>query len=351
MKSDSVMKAAVLYKPREIKFEDREMPRIITDTDVLVEVRNVGICHSDVHYYVHGRIGDFLVKEPLVLGHECSGVIIDKHPTIKHLEIGDRVIIEPAAPCRTCEYCKVGRYNICENLKFMGTPPTDGAFREYFTWPSDFIYKMPDTMSLEEGALIEPFSVALYSVRRSGLSPGDRVAILGAGTIGLMTLLATLTCGSSEVFITDIVDSKLRLAEELGATAAINANKEDPVKTIKYLTNGKGPDIVFDAVGIERTFTQALNIVKIGGKVVIIGLGFEDLTTSPIINIPCKEINVLGILRYANVFPQAIRLVASKKLPLTKLITHRLNLSELVKGMEMIVKGEEDVIKVMIKVR
>jgi len=345
------MKAAVLYKPREIVFEEREMPKVISDTDVLIEVRNVGICHSDIHYYIHGKIGDFVVKEPLVLGHECSGVIVDKGPAVKHLEVGDRVIIEPAAPCRTCDYCKVGRYNICENLRFMGTPPTDGAFVEYLTWPSDFVYKMPDTMSLEEGALIEPFSVALYSVKRGGLSPGDRVAILGAGTIGLMTLLATLACGASEVFITDIVDSKLKLAEELGATAAINVYKEDPIKTIKYLTNGKGPDIVFDAVGIERTFTQALNLVKIGGKVVVIGLGFGDLTTSPIINIPCKEINVIGILRYANVFPQAIRLAASKKLPLVKLITNRLDFSELVKGMEMIAKGEKDAVKVMIKVR
>jgi L-iditol 2-dehydrogenase len=345
------MKAAVLYRPREIKFEEREIPKLTSDIDVLVEVRNVGICHSDVHYYVHGRIGDFIVKEPLVLGHECSGVVVDKGPTAKHLEIGDRVIIEPAAPCRICDYCKIGRYNICENLRFMGTPPTDGAFVEYVTWPSDFVYKMPDSMSLEEGALIEPFSVALYSVKRGGLSPGDCVAILGAGTIGLMTLLAALACGASEIFITDIVDSKLRLAEELGATAAINVNKEDPIKTIRYLTGGRGPDIVFDAVGIERTFAQALNIVKTGGKVIVIGLGFGDLTTSPIINIPCKEINVIGILRYANVFPQAIRLVASKKLPLTKLITHRLAFSELVKGMEMLAKGEGDAIKVMIKVR
>ena len=345
------MKVAVLYEPRHIELEDRDKPSISSPNEVLVEVRNVGICHSDVHYYVHGRIGDFVVREPLILGHECSGVVVEKGGAVRHLEVGDRVIIEPAAPCRTCFYCKIGRYNLCENLKFMGTPPTDGAFSEYVTWPADFVYKMPDEMSFEEGALIEPFSVALYSVRRSGLLPGSRVAILGAGTIGLMTLMAARECGATEIFITDIVDRKLKLAEELGAKAAINAKEEDPVKTITYLTDGKGPDVVFDAVGLESTFNQALKMVRMGGRIVVIGLGFKDVTTSPIIDIPTKELDILGILRYANVFPDAIRIAASKKPPLTKLITHRLDFSELVKGMELVARGEEDVMKVMIKIR
>jgi len=345
------MRAAVLYKPRDIRFEEREKPSIKSPDEVLVEIRNVGICHSDVHYYVHGRIGDFVVKEPLVLGHECSGVVVEKGEAVKHLNVGDRVIIEPAAPCRTCFYCKIGRYNICENLRFMGTPPTDGAFSEYVVWPSDFVYRMPEEMSFEEGALIEPFSVALYSVRRSGLKPGNRVAILGAGTIGLMTLLAAREAGATEIYITDIIDQKLKLAEELGAKAAINAKKEDPVKTITYLTDGRGADVVFDAVGVEATFNQALKIARIGGRVVVIGLGFKEMTTSPIIDIPTKELDVFGILRYANVFPDAIRIASSKKPPLTKLITHRLDFPELVKGMEIVARGEEPAVKVMIKVR
>jgi len=345
------MKVAVLYEPRHIEFEDRDRPSISSPNEVLVEIKNVGICHSDVHYYVHGRIGDFVVKAPLVLGHECSGVVVEKGEAVKHLEVGDRVVIEPAAPCRSCFYCKIGRYNLCENLKFMGTPPTDGAFSEYVVWPADFVYKMPDDMSFEEGALMEPFSVALYSVRRSGLLPGSRVAILGAGTIGLMTLLAARECGAAEIFITDIVDRKLKLAEELGAKAAINAQKEDPVKTITYLTDGRGPDVVFDAVGIESTFNQALKMVRMGGKVVVIGLGFKDLITSPIIDIPGKELDVLGILRYANVYPEAIRIASSKKPPLTKLITHRLDFSKLIEGMELVAKGKEDVVKVMIRIK
>lgn len=345
------MKAAVLYGPKHIEFEERDKPVISSPNEVLIEIRNVGICHSDVHYYVYGRIGSIVVKEPLILGHECSGVVVEKGSAVKHLEVGDRVIIEPAAPCRTCFYCKTGRYNICMNMKFMGTPPTDGAFREYVAWPSDFVYKMPDNMSFEEGALIEPFSVALYSVRRGGLLPGNRVAILGAGTIGLMILLAVRECGATEIFVTDIIDHKLKLAKELGAKAVINAKKEDPVETVIHLTDGKGPDVVFDAVGIESTFNQALRMVRIGGRVVVIGLGFRDMTTSPIIDIPTKELDVLGILRYANVFPDAIRIVASRKPPPTMLITHRLNFSELVKGMDLVAKGEETVVKVMIKIR
>ncbi|MBS7605933.1 MAG: NAD(P)-dependent alcohol dehydrogenase [Candidatus Bathyarchaeia archaeon] len=345
------MKAAVLHAPRKLIFEERPEPAISSGDEVLIEIKNVGICHSDVHYYVHGRIGDFIVKEPIILGHECSGVVIEKGKDVSNVDIGDKVIIEPASPCRKCPNCKTGRYNICENLRFMGTPPTDGAFREYVVWPSDFVYKMPEDMNFEEAALIEPFSVALYSVKRAGLSPGSRVAILGAGTIGLMTLLATRECGASEIFITDIVDYKLKLAEKFGATAAINSKKEDPVKSIKYLTDGRGVDVVFEAVGIDTTFNQALKLVKVGGKVVVIGLGFKELSTVPVIDIPTKELDIIGILRYANVFPEAIRLAAHRKLPLTKLITRRLDLPELVKGMEAIAEGKEDEVKVMIRVR
>lgn len=342
------MKAAVLIAPKNIVFEDREKPSISSPNDVLLEIKSVGICHSDVHYYVHGRIGDLVVKKPLVLGHECSAVVVDKGEAVRNLEVGDRVVIEPAAPCGTCFYCKRGRYNICENLRFMGTPPTDGAFCEYVVWPSDFVYKMPEEMTFEEGALIEPFSVALYSVRRGRLSPGDRVAILGAGTIGLMTLIAARACGASEVYVTDIVDYKLEVARRLGASAVINAKKEDPVETILSLTEGRGADIVFDAVGIEDTFNQALKIVRMGGRLVVIGLGFKDLVTSPILNIPLKEVDIYGILRYCNVFQEALRLVSSKNLKLTELITHRISFSELVKGMELLAKGEENVIKVMV---
>lgn len=330
--------------------EDRPKPTLSSPDDVLLEIKSVGICHSDVHYYVHGRIGNLVVEKPLILGHECSAVVVDKGENVKHLEVGDRVVVEPAAPCRTCFYCKRGRYNICENLKFMGTPPTDGAFREYVVWPSDFVYRMPDEMTFEEGALIEPFSVALYSVRRGGIMPGDRIAILGAGTIGLMTLIAARECGASEIYITDVADFKLKVAKKLGAKAAINVKREDPVEVVLSLTDGRGPDIVFDAVGIEDTFNQALKMVRVGGKIVVIGLGFRELTSSPVINIPLKEVDVLGILRYSNIFQEAIRLAYSKKLSLAELITHRIGFDELINGMELIAKGAENVIKVMVRI-
>ena len=343
------MKAAVLYRPKVLKFEDREVPSPNPD-EVLIKVKNVGICRSDVHYYVHGRIGSFIVKEPIILGHECSGEIVDKGKNVKDLEIGDRVIVEPGAPCRKCFYCKIGRYNLCDNIAFMGTPPTDGAFREYLTWPSDFVYKMPEGMTFEEGALIEPFSVGVYAVRRAGLLPGNSVAILGAGTIGLMTLLAAREAGASEIFITDIADHKLKLAKKFGAQKAINAKEEDVIESIMSLTNGFGVDIVFDAVGIEQTINQAIRIARKGGKVVIIGLGFEDLTATRIIDIPIKELDVLGIMRYVNVYRDAMKLAFSKKIPLQDLITHRLSFGELVRGMEIMEKDGENAIKIMIKV-
>ncbi|MEN2974564.1 MAG: NAD(P)-dependent alcohol dehydrogenase [Candidatus Caldarchaeales archaeon] len=345
------MKAAVLYSPRNMGFEERDYPTIKSPDEVIVEMKNVGICHSDVHYYVHGRIGDFVVKKPIVLGHECSGVVVAKGDSVKHLEVGDRVVIEPAAPCRVCFYCKSGKYNICDNLRFMGTPPDDGAFREFLTWPSDFVYKIPEETSSEEGALIEPFSVALYSVRRGGLMPGNKVMILGAGTIGLMTLLAARESGASDIFITDVIDRKLKLAKDFGATATINVRSEDPLKTINYLTDGRGPDIVFDAVGIEETFNLALKSVRKGGKIVVIGLGFEELTKAQIINIPTKEIDVIGILRYANVFQDAIRLVYRKRPQITRLITHRLSFSDVIKGMRLAAEGGEEVGKIMIEIR
>jgi L-iditol 2-dehydrogenase len=343
------MKAAVLYSPRNIKIEERPVPKIKAD-EVLVKMKNVGICRSDVWFYMHGRIGFFKVNEPIVLGHECCGEIVDRGDSVKNLATGDRVVIEPGIPCGKCFYCRIGRYELCLTEKFMGAPPTDGAYQEYVAWPSDLVFKMPDEMSFEEGAMVEPLAVGLTAIKiAGGISAGSSVAIIGSGTIGLATLLATKESGATDIFLVSRSKHKLDLAERFGAKMAINSKEVEPSKIVKDMTGGLGADIVFDSVGTEDTINQAFKLVRDGGRIHEIGLGFNDTTPIPMIDILLRELVLTGHNKYANIFPSAIKLASSRKLPLKLMLTHLFKLEDISKAMEMVEKGADKVIKAQIK--
>ena len=343
------MKAAVLYSPRNIKIEERPIPKIESD-QVLVKMRNVGICRSDVHIYADGRIGPNIMNKPVVLGHECCGEVIEKGALVKNLNIGDHVIVEPGIPCGKCYYCRIGRYELCTYEKFMGAPPTDGAYQEYVAWPSDLVYRMPDGMTFEEGAMIEPFAVGLTAIKiAGGILAGASVAIIGSGTIGLATLLATRESGATDIFVLSRSKHKLDLAKQFGAKMAINSREVEPSKIVKEMTSGRGADIVFDTVGTEDTINQAFKIVRDGGRIHEIGHGFKDTTQIPMILVAFKELTITGHNKYANIFPSAIKLAVSRKLPLRSMLTHVLQLEDLAKGMEIVEKGEDKVIKAQIK--
>ncbi len=217
--------AAVLYAPHDVRMEERSMPTV-GPRDVLVEVKAVGVCGSDVHYYEHGRIGSYIVRQPLILGHEASGVIVDVGEEVPKSRIGERVAIEPGIPDGICEQCRSGHYNLCPNVRFFGTPPIDGAFTNFVTVPESFAYNLPDSMSDAEGALIEPLSVGLWACRKARLRGGDHVLVTGAGPIGLVAMLVALALGAGEVTITDVYPQRLEVAKKLGATRALNVAKE-----------------------------------------------------------------------------------------------------------------------------
>ncbi|ULH13828.1 NAD(P)-dependent alcohol dehydrogenase, partial (plasmid) [Deinococcus sp. KNUC1210] len=221
-------KTSLLNAVRDLSWEERTVPAP-GPFEVRVQVQRIGVCGSDVHYYTHGRIGGFVVEAPLVLGHEVSGTVEAVGEGVTRLKVGDRVALEPGIPCRKCAYCKTGHYNLCPQMHFMATPPVDGALSEWVIWPEDFTFAIPDSMSLDSAALLEPLAVGVWAARRGGVKMGDSVAVIGAGPIGCTTLQAAKAAGATTLIAVDLEDFRLDLARQLGATHTINARTEDPV--------------------------------------------------------------------------------------------------------------------------
>jgi len=303
---------------------ERNITKPIPQADeVLVKIKAVGVCGSDIEYYEHGRIGDFVVEKPLILGHEASGQVVEVGENVTSLKVGDRVALEPGVPCRKCEFCKTGRYNLCPDVQFMATPPVDGAFREYVAHPADFAFKIPEGVSYEEAALIEPLSVGIHAVERAQLKLGDQILIFGAGPIGLLTLQVALAEGASRAVVLDLSDARLKKAKELGADAAINARESNLVADLK-----DGFDVIFEAAGAAATIPQALRLVKRGGTIVLIGhspTNEDKLDRNLIIT---KELNILGTYRYKNTYPEALRLIQKVVFNLEGLIGKSFSLTD-----------------------
>ncbi len=228
----------------------------------------VGICGSDIHYWVHGRIGDFILKNKMIIGHEASGVVRKVGRDVKNLKINDRVAIEPGVSCRLCNFCKTGKYNLCPDMKFCATPPYDGNLRRFYAHAADFCFKLPDHVTMEEGALLEPLSVGVHACRRAAVSLGDNILILGAGPIGLVTLICAKEMGASKVIITDLIQSRLDVAKDLGADFTLKLEKgdkeEDLVKKIHVLLDA-APNKTIDCCGFEATNRLGLLATESGG--------------------------------------------------------------------------------------
>ncbi len=340
------MKAAVLHKPRDVRIEQVSVPQLVSDS-VLVRVGAVGVCGSDVHYYVEGRIGRYVVEKPLILGHESAGTVEAVGDQVAGLRPGERVAIEPGVPCRRCEYCKKGRYNLCPDVVFMATPPIDGAFCEYITTPADFAHKLPGNMSLDEGALMEPLSVGLAAVRRGRVSPGERVAILGAGPIGLMVLLASKAYGACETIVVDLDPVRLQMAQRMGATRVIDATKQDPGSAIGK-DHPQGMDVVIEAAGSVPTEQLSTRLVRRGGRIVWVGLPGQEQVPISVLEVVDKEVDILSVFRYANTYPEAIQLVASGLVDVKPMITHHLPLDGATQALELMHTRADGALKVVV---
>ena len=303
------MRAAVLRDTEEFEIQDRERPTPDGD-EVLVAIRDVGICGSDIHYYEHGRIGEYVVEEPLVLGHESAGEVVEVGDDVTGLDVGDRVTLEPGVPCRRCPHCKRGDYHLCESVTFMATPPHDGAFAEYVAWPADFAYRLPESVSMREGALCEPLSVGIHACRRGDVGTGDTVLITGAGPIGLLAMEAARAAGATDVILTDVVESKLDVAERRGADLTVDVSEADLATAVDEYTDGVGADVVIEASGATPSIQSTLDGVRRGGTVVFVGLGSDDEVPLDVLDVVDNEIDVHGSFRYKNTYPAAIKLLA-----------------------------------------
>lgn len=342
------MQAAVMYGIGDVRAEQVAKPEITSPDQALVKIGAIGICGSDMHFYQRGRIGHCVVTGPHILGHEAAGEVVEVGEQVTELQPGDTVAIEPGYSCRRCEYCKSGRYNLCRNLPFLGTPPVDGAFCEYLVWPADFLFKLPANMSLEEGAMMEPLAVGMHGARRMEVKGGDSVAVLGAGPIGLTTLQAARVHGASTLVVTDVIPLRLQVAERLGATDILNASEVDVVEAITDLTGGHGVDVAFECVGIATTILQAMKMTRPGGKVQLVGMGPVTIDDFPVWELMVKELDLSGLFRYANCYPPAIAMTASGQVDVKSLITHRFTLEETPQAMQWVADHKDEVIKAVI---
>ncbi|XP_072394653.1 sorbitol dehydrogenase-like [Diabrotica undecimpunctata] len=341
--------SAVLYGINDLRLEQRPIP-VPKDNQVLLQMEVVGICGSDVHYLVSGRCGPFVVKDPMVIGHEASGTVVQVGKNVKNLKPGDRVAIEPGVPCRTCHHCKTGAYHLCPDIFFCATPPDDGNLSRYYVHDADFCWKLPDNMDLEEGALMEPLSVGVHACKRAEIKVGDVCLITGAGPIGLVTLLSAKAMGASKVVITDILDVKLEMAKQLGADYTIKIEKgmseEDIVKKVIQLL-GQEPNKSFDCTGVEQCVRVCVSATGTNGCVVLVGLGKIEMTL-PLTNALIKEVDVRGTFRYVNDYPTSIELVRSGRVNVKPLVTHHYKLEDSVKAFNTAKTQEGNPVKILI---
>ena len=340
-----MMRSAVLTDTETIELHEVDRPEAGPD-EVLVRMREVGICGSDVHYWEHGRIGDFVVEGPLVLGHESAGVVETTGDAVSGIEPGDRVALEPGVPCRRCSYCLRGHYHLCPDIEFMATPPDNGAFSEYVAWPADFVHPLPDGVSMREGALCEPLSVGLHATELADIEPGNSVLITGAGPIGLVTLETVTARGAGPVAITDIVPAKLERARNRGARAAIDVSDVTVEDAVADLTDGSGFDVVIEASGSRPAYQTALDAVGVGGTVVCLGLPTDGVIPIDVVELAAREVRLQGSFRFANTYPAALELLTDGQVDVAGLVDETYPIDDISTGFEQ--TRSPEIVKVMI---
>ena len=314
------MQALVLEKTRLLRLREIAIEEPLGPHDVRVRIHSVGVCGSDVHYYQHGAIGPFIVRAPLVLGHEAAGVVEAAGAAVTGLQPGDRVCMEPGVPDPNSRATRLGLYNLDPAVRFWATPPVHGCLRPTVVHPAAFTFKLPDRVSFGEGAMVEPLAVGLHAANKARLRPGDVAVVLGAGTIGTLTALAALAGGCSRVIISDVLAPKLEIAAALGPITPVNVRTENLADAVRRATGGWGADVVFEASGQTAAAAQALEVVSPGGCVVLIGMPGASIPFD-VVAAQVKEARIETIFRYAHVFPHALALMDSRRIDVRPLIT------------------------------
>ena len=342
------MKALVLEEVGKLKIRDIELPQAVGVDDVKVAIHTVGICGSDVHYYTHGRIGDFIVKDPMVLGHEGSGTVLEVGANVANIKVGDRVCMEPGIPNLASRSSKLGIYNVDPDVTFWATPPDHGILTPEVVHPAAFTYKIADRVSFAEAAMVEPFAVGMQAAAKAKIVPGDVAVVTGAGTIGIMVALAALAGGCSKVIISDLSDEKLAIAGSYDGVIPVNVKSEDLITRVNEETENWGADVVFEASGALSAFKDIIAATRPGGALVLVGLPSEN----PEFNVNAaiaKEIRIETVFRYANVFDRALNLIASGKVDLKPLISETFPFEQSIEAFERAAEGRAADIKLQIE--
>lgn len=336
---------AMVTAPGKVEFQTKTLPDLGI-RDVLVQVKAAAICGSDLHIFKGMHPSAAL---PVSIGHEASGQIIAVGEEVQKYKVGDRVTIEPIIACGKCDFCMRGEYHLCVNVSFQYRKG-QGAFAPYFIASEDRVFKLPDHLSYEEGALVEPLAVALHAVKKSGIHLGQTCAVFGAGAIGLLVAMLSHRTTASDVFVADINPFRLEKALELGATGVINSLVSNPVETIMERTGQMGVDRSFEAVGLEATLIQSLTALKKGGTATLLGIFEKPDAVLPVNLFVQREINLAGSQGYCWDFQDGLALLENNVVDLKKLITHRLNFDELQQGFETLLNPQSNAIKVVINI-
>ncbi|HSR30206.1 MAG TPA: alcohol dehydrogenase catalytic domain-containing protein [Anaerolineae bacterium] len=349
------MRASRLHGIRDVRIEELPRPRP-GPGEVLLKVASVGVCGSDVHYYLHGRIGIQVVTAPIIMGHEFSARVAGLGSGVNGLEIGQLVSVEPGIPCKECEPCQQGHPNLCPKVRFCGTPPINGVFAEYTVMPAENCFPLPPELGPVEGAMLEPLGIAMHSVDLAHLRTGDTVAVLGAGPIGLLIAAVARAAGASEIYMTEPLAYRRQFALEYIADAALDPGGADlegggVVAEIMRLTGGRGVDTAFEAAGDPGTPQQAAAVTRIGGKVIIAGIAAgEDTITMNASTVRHKGLTIKVVRRMKHTYPRAIRLVQSGLVDVKPLATHLLPLERIEEAFEMVAGYHDGVLRAVIQI-
>jgi L-iditol 2-dehydrogenase len=342
------MRSVQLVAPRQLELHEMPEPRHPCSGEVLVRVRAVGICGTDMHWYSDGGIGSLRAVYPQVLGHEPAGEIAALGPGTTDLTAGQKVVIEPTITCGRCEFCRAGRHNNCVSAIFMSSPQMPGLFRDYAVVPWANVIPVPEDMSFAQATLIEPVAVMLHVMELVQIQLGDTVAVLGAGPIGMLTAIMARIAGASRIFIADKVAHRVALAREIAADVAVNTASESFYQAVMDQTRGRGADVVFDAAAVPETIQSAIHVARMGGQLVLIGIPSVHDMRVDLLTAMAKELRIQTIKRSNHNAHAAIALLESGRIP-EKIVTHRLPFEKTPAAFEMLAAYADGVGKVVIE--
>ncbi len=338
------MKAVKWFGPRDVRMVEVDKP-VPKPHEALIRVESIGICGSDLHYYVEGRIGSTVIKDPLILGHEFAGIVEEVGAEADPSLIGKRVAVEPSIPCFKCESCRTGHYNVCKDLFFPGGPPYDGVLCEYVAMHAEFCFPVPDGMSAAAAAMIEPLAVAVHTVELAGIKPGETAAILGLGPIGLLTAQVAKLAGVHVIYGTDLLDYRVDAGRRFGVDVAFNASVDDTVETIMCATGGRGVDVAFDTARSSETQSLVCQVARAAGRCILTGISGSDFDPFPVGVARRKELSLQWCRRFLHDYPRSIALARSGKVDIEAIVTHSFSLERAGEAFELVADSRDGVLK------